>query len=59
MTFDLSEVSFIQKGTGRDLVFFHGYLSSKESFTAQIEYFSRFYRVTAFRFFGVSAKARP
>lgn len=34
------------------MVFFHGYLSSKEAFTAQIEYFSRFYRVTAFDFLG-------
>ena len=57
MTFDLSEVSFIQQGTGRDLVFFHGYLSSKESFTAQIEYFSRFYRVTAFDFLGFGQSA--
>ena len=57
MTFDLSEVSFIQKGTGRDLVFFHGYLSSKESFTAQIEYFSRFYRATAFDFLGFGQSA--
>ena len=57
MTFDLSEVSFIQKGTGRDLFFFHGYLSSKESFTAQIEYFSRFYRVTAFDFLGFGQSA--
>ena len=30
----------------------HGYLSSKEAFTAQIEYFSKFYRVTAFDFLG-------
>ena len=34
------------------MVFFHGYLSSKEAFTAQINYFSRFYRVTAFDFLG-------
>lgn len=33
-------------------MFFHGYLSSKEAFTAQVEYFSRFYRVTAFDFLG-------
>ncbi|MBO5277164.1 MAG: alpha/beta hydrolase [Clostridia bacterium] len=31
---------------------FHGYLSSKEAFAAQVEYFSRFYRVTAFDFLG-------
>ena len=30
----------------------HGYLSSKEAFTAQINYFSRFYRVTAIDFLG-------
>ena len=34
------------------MVFFHGYLSSKEAFTAQIAYFSQFYRVTAFDFLG-------
>lgn len=31
---------------------FHGYLSSKEAFAAQVKYFSRFYRVTAFDFLG-------
>ena len=31
---------------------FHGYLSSKEAFQGQIDYFSRFYRVTAFDFLG-------
>ena len=30
----------------------HGYLSSKEAFFAQIEYFSRFFRVTAIDFLG-------
>lgn len=33
-------------------MFLHGYLSSKESFAYQIEYFSRFYRVTAVDFLG-------
>ena len=47
-----TEISFIQKGKGKDLVFLHGYLSSKEAFTAQIEYFSKFYRVTALDFIG-------
>ena len=45
----------IQRGTGKDLVFLHGYLASKESFYPQIEYFSRFYRVTAFDFPGFGA----
>lgn len=30
----------------------HGYLSSKEAFSAQIRYFSKFYRVTAIDFVG-------
>ncbi len=33
-------------------MFLHGYLSSKESFAYQTEYFSRFYRVTAVDFLG-------
>ncbi len=36
----------------------HGYLSSKEAFTAQIDYFSRFFRVTAFDFLGFGG-SRP
>ena len=52
MTVALSDVSFLQKGKGKDMVFFHGYLSCKETFAAQVEYFSRFYRVTAFDFLG-------
>ena len=39
--------SFLQQGKGKDLVFLHGYLSSKESFYPQIGYFSRHFRVTA------------
>ncbi|HJA01842.1 MAG TPA: alpha/beta hydrolase [Candidatus Gallimonas gallistercoris] len=39
--------SFLQQGGGKDLVFLHGYLSSKESFYPQINYFSRHFRVTA------------
>jgi pimeloyl-ACP methyl ester carboxylesterase len=38
-------------------VFLHGYLSSKEAFTAQIHYFSRFFRVTAFDFIGFGKSA--
>ena len=53
----LSDVSFLQKGAGKDLLFLHGYLSSKEAFTAQINYFSRFYRVTAIDFLGFGQSA--
>ena len=34
------------------MLFLHGYLSSKEAFANQVEYFSRFYRVTAIDFPG-------
>ena len=42
----------LQCGRGKDLLFLHGYLASKESFYPQIEYFSQFYRVTALDFPG-------
>lgn len=45
-------------GKGQDLVFLHGYGSSKEAFTAQISYFSRFFRVTAIDFLGFG-KSKP
>ena len=38
-------------------MFFHGYLASKESFAAQVEYFSQFCRVTAFDFLGFGQSA--
>lgn len=34
------------------MLLLHGYLSSKEAFGAQVEYFSRFFRVTALDFLG-------
>ncbi len=34
------------------MVLLHGYLSCKETFAKQVEYFSRFYRVTAIDFLG-------
>ena len=48
----MSEVSFLQKGKGKDLLLLHGYLSSKEAFAAQVAYFSKFFRVTALDFLG-------
>ena len=53
----MPEVSFLQKGKGKDLLFLHGYLSSKEAFSAQIAYFSKFYRVTALDFAGFGGGA--
>ncbi len=46
-------LSFVQRGEGKDLVFLHGYLASKESFAPQIDYFGKFYRVTALDFPGM------
>ncbi len=46
------KLSYLQKGEGKDLVFLHGYLSNKESFYPQTEYFSKRYRVTALDFPG-------
>lgn len=45
-------LSLISEGKGRDLVFLHGYQSSKESFYWQIKYFSAYFRVTAFDMWG-------
>ena len=56
-TVRIENVSFLQKGKGKDLVLLHGYLSSKEAFAAQVAYFSRFYRVTAFDFLGQGKSA--
>ena len=49
---DGKDVSVVQKGSGKDLVCLHGYLSSKEAFVNQVAYFSKFYKVTAFDFLG-------
>lgn len=46
------KLSYLQKGEGKDIVFLHGYLSSKESFYPQTDYFSKRYRVTALDFPG-------
>lgn len=45
-------MAYVQKGTGKDLLLLHGYLSSKEAFAAQVAYFSKFYKVTAIDFLG-------
>ena len=46
------KLSYLQRGEGKDLVFLHGYLSSKESFYPQTDYFSKKFRVTALDFPG-------
>lgn len=40
-------VSVISEGRGEDLLFLHGYMSSKESFYYQLKFFSQYYKVTA------------
>ncbi len=54
---ELDSVACIREGAGEDLVMLHGYLSCKESFYYQIRYFSQFYRVTAFDFWGMGQSA--
>lgn len=51
------DVSFLRKGKGDDLVFLHGYLSSKEAFLPIFDYFSEAYRVTAIDFCGFGQSA--
>ena len=46
-------LSYLQTGEGKDLVMLHGYLSCKESFYPQTEYFRKYYRVTALDFPGM------
>ena len=57
IVFEGKEISVLREGRGEDMVFLHGYLSSKECFTFQIKYFSKFYRVTAFDFVGFGKSA--
>lgn len=57
IVFEGKEISVLREGWGEDMVFLHGYLSSKECFTFQIKYFSKFYRVTAFDFVGFGKSA--
>lgn len=46
-------LAVLQKGEGENLVFMHGYLACKETFNYQIEYLSKFFKVTAFDFRGM------
>lgn len=50
---EIDSVSLLREGEGEDVVFLHGYLSCKESFYWQIKEFSKYYRVTAFDFWGM------
>jgi pimeloyl-ACP methyl ester carboxylesterase len=53
------KTSVLQRGQGKDLLFLHGYGASKECFLRQINYFSKFYRVTAFDFPGFGQSESP
>lgn len=48
----------LREGAGKDALFLHGYLSSKESFYYQIKFLSRYFRVTAPDILGFGASAR-
>lgn len=53
------KTSVLQCGAGEDLLFLHGYGATKECFLRQINYFSSFYRVTAFDFWGFGESSSP
>ena len=57
MNVEKKDVAYFCKGEGKDLVFLHGYLSSKEAFLPLAEYFSRSFRVTALDFCGFGESA--
>ena len=57
MNVEKKDVAYFRKGEGKDLVFLHGYLSSKEAFLPRAEYFSRSFRVTALDFCGFGESA--
>ena len=42
----------IEKGSGKPLIFLHGYMCSKEFFASQIEFFSKSHRVIAYDLYG-------
>ncbi len=56
----MNSISYLTRGEGKDLIFFHGYGASKECFLRQIDYFSRSFKVTALDFsgFGQSGKLK-
>ena len=43
----MANLSFVSKGSGKVLLLLHGYGASKESFSAQIECFSQYFKVYA------------
>lgn len=53
------KTSVLQCGSGEDVLFLHGYGATKECFLRQIKYFSDFYRVTAFDFWGFGESESP
>lgn len=55
---DMLDNAFI-KGEGENLLFLHGYLSSKKSFFKQTEYFSKYFRVIAPDLAGFSDVGMP
>ena len=45
-------IPIIEKGSGKPLLFLHGFGCSKEFFASQLNYFSRYYRVIAYDLYG-------
>ncbi|MGN0819784.1 MAG: alpha/beta fold hydrolase [Christensenellaceae bacterium] len=55
----INNLNAVVKGKGKTLLLLHGYLCSKEIFTSQIEYFSRFFKVVAIDFTGFGGQKMP
>jgi len=53
------KINYIEKGTGKNLVFIHGFLGSSWLFEAQVEHFSKNYRVIAIDHIGHGKSDKP
>ncbi len=52
MKTEKSNIPLIEKGSGKPLIFLHGYMCSKEFFASQIEFFSKTHKVIAYDLYG-------
>ncbi len=50
--FNNKSIPIIERGSGKPLIFLHGFGCSKEFFASQLNYFSRYYRVIAYDLYG-------
>ncbi|GAG22163.1 unnamed protein product, partial [marine sediment metagenome] len=53
------KINYIEKGTGKNIVFIHGFLGSSWLFEAQVEHFSENYRTIAIDHLGHGKSDKP